>query len=352
MSLRERCQRRGGKWGVRSLRLALANEDNDRDGEVTQQELVAALGVFGVRCPHGHSDLCNFLSQFPLSTTSFAINLILEEINGTIQRTVLQAACAAYEKICVAYKATQHGEVPTVGFICQVALINRHPDVESNLVTLRDGLFCFFTLWGLPVGGLVSQALFLEFHCDLLSGKSLGTALELLQRLYNVSPSQSTAPSLVPSRKASDQIFDSVDTNKNGMLSLAELDLAVIRLWPTMNDKRAIMRAYKLADARGDGNGTLSRSEFHQFIHFLAQYTKVVELFKALDTNRDGRISFDELRVSKARLGLEKISDNELRHIFSAMDANSGGKVLFEEFAVFIAKKRGDEAMSRVTNEF
>ncbi|CUG94219.1 unnamed protein product, partial [Bodo saltans] len=104
-------------------------------------------------------------------------------------------------------------------------------------------------------------------------------------------------------------------------------DLAVMHLWPSMNDKRAIMRAYKLADSRGDSNGTLSKKEFFQFLHFLAEYTKLVQQFNAVDSDRDGRISFDELRRGKSKLGLGNISDNEIRQVFAAMDANVGGKV-------------------------
>jgi hypothetical protein len=37
------------------------------------------------------------------------------------------------------------------------------------------------------------------------------------------------------------------------MLSLAEIDKAIIELWPQFDHKRALMRAYKAADRNGDG---------------------------------------------------------------------------------------------------
>lgn len=348
--IKERCHRRGGKWGVRSLRLALANTNAKNDGNVTQNDFLAALNAFGVRCASGQSDVAAFFDESP----SVSIDSVMNKINGPIERSSLQLICAAYQAISSEYRnKVESSSVPTVEFVCQAAMMNRHPDVESNVVSLRDGLFCYFSLWGLPQTAKVSQPLFVEFHYDLLSGKSSETAIDLLNRLYDVTlEPNSNKQTLAPDRKASDAIFESIDANHNGMLSLAELDLAVMHLWPSMNDKRAIMRAYKLADSRGDSNGTLSKKEFFQFLHFLAEYTKLVQQFNAVDSDRDGRISFDELRRGKSKLGLGNISDNEIRQVFAAMDANVGGKVLFEEFAVFMAKRNGDEAMSRVTNKF
>jgi Ca2+-binding EF-hand superfamily protein len=352
----ERCQRRGGKWGVRSLRLALASANESHDGKVTARDIVTALNMFGVRCA-GQSEIADIIDT---STERTMISTVMDIINGPVDRVSLQLICAAYESVCTQHRhrterTTLSNDLPTVEFVCQVAMVSRHPDVESNAVSLRDGLFCFFALWGLPQAARVSQSLFVEFHCDLLSAKSKDVVMDLLHRLYDVTPvmvMSSNNSALAPDRSASDKLFDSIDSNKNGMLSLAELDLAVIRLWPSMNDKRAIMRAYKLADSHGNSNGTLSKKEFFQFLHFLSEYSKLVKQFNAADTNRDGRVSFDELRLSKSKLGLHDVSDNEIRQIFAAMDANGGGKVLFEEFAVFMAKRRGDEAMSRVTNKF
>jgi hypothetical protein len=46
-----------------------------------------------------------------------------------------------------------------------------------------------------------------------------------------------------------DKIFDKFDYNGNGILSLAEIDKAVLELYPHFSkNKPVIMRAYKAAD--------------------------------------------------------------------------------------------------------
>ena len=47
--------------------------------------------------------------------------------------------------------------------------------------------------------------------------------------------------------------FKKMDNNGNGLLSLAEIDKAVLHLYPSFNHKPALMRAYKSADKSGDG---------------------------------------------------------------------------------------------------
>ena len=44
-----------------------------------------------------------------------------------------------------------------------------------------------------------------------------------------------------------------MDFNGNGSLSLAEIDKAIVELWPQFDHKRALMRAYQAADRNGDG---------------------------------------------------------------------------------------------------
>ena len=41
-------------------------------------------------------------------------------------------------------------------------------------------------------------------------------------------------------------LFDRMDCNGNGGLSLAEIDKAVLELWPQFNHKKALMRAYRV----------------------------------------------------------------------------------------------------------
>lgn len=344
--VRDRVLQRGGRWGVRGFRLSLSLRD--RGPGLTSQLVAEALRDFGVFA--SSSDVEQFFKSCSVCS-NIDVGSVMQCVVGAVHRDVLQAICTAFNII----KKTARNL--TVEAVCKIVRLDRHPDVAKAAVPLREGLFCFFTLWGLPLNAAVSQNVFVEFHTDFLAGIPAITALEMLESLYGVTPlsiqqsSTEELQSLAPNKKESDRIFDSVDVNKNNMLSLAELDLAVIRLWPTLNFKPAIMRAYKLADK--NRNGSLSKSEFFAFLHYLVCYNQLLVKFRKIDKNKDGRVSFEELRASKKTLGLDaNVTDGEVREIFRAMDANGGGKVLFEEFAIFLAKRQGDDAMSKSTNEF
>ena len=63
-----------------------------------------------------------------------------------------------------------------------------------------------------------------------------------------------------PSKEERTKLFNRLDNNGNGGLSLAEIDKGVIELWPSFNCKPALLRAYKAADKSGDG--FIGRREF------------------------------------------------------------------------------------------
>jgi Ca2+-binding EF-hand superfamily protein len=68
---------------------------------------------------------------------------------------------------------------------------------------------------------------------------------------------------IVPSQEECHRLFTKIDYNGNNILSLAELDKAVIETWPAFDNKPAIMRAYKSADKNGDG--FIKRMNFASF---------------------------------------------------------------------------------------
>jgi Ca2+-binding EF-hand superfamily protein len=56
------------------------------------------------------------------------------------------------------------------------------------------------------------------------------------------------------------ELFDQLDENASGKMSIAELDKGGIMLYPALNNKPALMRAFKATD--GSGNGFIDRQEF------------------------------------------------------------------------------------------
>ena len=138
----------------------------------------------------------------------------------------------------------------------------------------------------------------------------------------------------MPSLPRERDLFSRLDMNRNNMLSLAELDKAVVELWPRFNNKPALMRAYKAADL--NGNGFLGRREFKFFLTFLVVYTNLFQRFQSMDTNGDRRLSLEEFLTAKANANR---SEAELRSIFASLDTNHGGYILFDEFCEFEAQR-------------
>jgi hypothetical protein len=77
----------------------------------------------------------------------------------------------------------------------------------------------------------------------------------------------------------------------------------------------AMIERLKAADT--DGNGTLSRAE-------AAALPRLAERFDAIDANRDGQVTFDELAAFRKSHGGKRG--------FGSADANGDGKVTREEF--------------------
>ena len=143
-------------------------------------------------------------------------------------------------------------------------------------------------------------------------------------------PPPSDAASLVMPEKAErDEIFKRIDYNGNGALSLAEIDKAVLELWPHFNHKPALMRAYKAADRSGDG--WIGRREFRLLLKYIIYFNALWDKFEEIDSDGDRRLDLAEFIAGCEVVG-HKLNASEARREFAAMDENNGGFVLFDEF--------------------
>jgi Ca2+-binding EF-hand superfamily protein len=80
--------------------------------------------------------------------------------------------------------------------------------------------------------------------------------------------------------------FDAIDTDKDGTVSLDEIKAAMAQAKKTMHDKGEA--AFKKADA--DNDGTLDKQEAKAM-------PRVAKNFDAIDTDKDGTVSMDEIRA-------------------------------------------------------
>jgi Ca2+-binding EF-hand superfamily protein/ankyrin repeat protein len=156
----------------------------------------------------------------------------------------------------------------------------------------------------------------------------------------------------LPTKAQRSALFAQVDTEATGHLSLGQIDKAITKLWPALNHKAPIMRAFKAADVAG--TGVIGRREFRLLLEYTAYFNELWDKFEAIDTNHDHRISLKEFLEGVGLLGLQ-VSPKEAEYDFREIDENEGGYVTFGEFATWCARRhigsQYDEAMFEALTE-
>lgn len=150
----------------------------------------------------------------------------------------------------------------------------------------------------------------------------------------SASPSAGDKRFTLPGREERNALFDRFDANGNGGLSLAEIDKAVLELWPQYDHKRALMRAYQAADTNKDG--FIKRREFRALLKYIVYFNGLWDTFEAIDANHDHRLNKEEFAAGCQQLNMQ-LTKAEVAEQFSLMDENGGGFVLFDEFCAWCA---------------
>jgi Ca2+-binding EF-hand superfamily protein len=128
-------------------------------------------------------------------------------------------------------------------------------------------------------------------------------------------------------------LWNRLDYNGNGMLSLAEIDKGIVESYPNLNHKSSIMRAYKASDK--NDNGFITKKEFRFLLRYIHYYNDLWNQFDDMDEDQDRRLNLDEALETLSHLvGIENPTK-----VFEEMDVNKGGYVLFDEFCSYLAKR-------------
>lgn len=136
------------------------------------------------------------------------------------------------------------------------------------------------------------------------------------------------------------KMWQHLDFNGNGKVSLAEIDKFVVENYPILNHKPALMRAYKKTDADGDKDDFVEKKEFKALIGNLFYFNKLFWLFdeSAGEKANDRRMDFNEFKVCLVTAGV-KMAEARAQQEFKKIDTNGGGQILFDEFCGWFAKK-------------
>lgn len=152
---------------------------------------------------------------------------------------------------------------------------------------------------------------------------------------------EKTILALISDEAALKSIWKQLDFNSNNIVSLAEIDKFVVEKYPLLNQKPALMRAYK----KTTGNGTLANIEC-SFVEFaqlgtllknLFYFNRLYHIFDKIDTDDDRRIDLAELKHGFALLKLE--GKHKAEDVFKEIDLNGGNLILFDEFCTWYAER-------------
>merc|ERR1719309_1788508 len=152
--------------------------------------------------------------------------------------------------------------------------------------------------------------------------------------------------------KTIDQVrtaFDQYDVDKDGSISMQELEQGMVKSGQfTAQESKLI---FDLAD--NDGDGSIDIGEFVQLMfpsagqlisnlkQNFASEADVRAAFASWDSNKDGQISFAELKSAVQRSG-QKLTDEDINAIFVVGDIDQNGEIDLDEFMKMMMPSTSD----------
>ncbi|KAG5286551.1 hypothetical protein AALO_G00016130 [Alosa alosa] len=128
------------------------------------------------------------------------------------------------------------------------------------------------------------------------------------------------------SRKTYAELFEKLDTNKDGKVDVAELRAGLIAMGVSFR-KGAAQKIVESGDKNKDGGLDIT-----EFSRYLKEHEKKLRLtFKSLDKNNDGCLDAKEIQQSLGELGMD-ISKEEARKILQSIDIDGTMTVDWNEW--------------------
>lgn len=139
-------------------------------------------------------------------------------------------------------------------------------------------------------------------------------------------------------KKNRKKLYNRIDADGSKGVTPDEVFHAVQTMWPEFDSMEAVQSAFHAADRSNDG--TIQFKEFRLLLKYLIFYDDAWEIFKALDTNADGKLQLAEFQKGIHMLDLKKSVSNPLT-AYHAMNADGSDGVELDEFAAWLAEHSG-----------
>ena len=146
------------------------------------------------------------------------------------------------------------------------------------------------------------------------------------------------------------QLWNAIDMNGNGYVSLAEFDRGVrdvLNLPHIFSLKKVLIRAYTASKNKIKGKSKYSKDyvewlEFRIILVYLRQYFEYYAMFCRIDTSDDFKVDFNEFKKALPTLEKWGVKIMDPKAEFKKIDNNNSGSIMFDEFCEYAIKKNLD----------
>ena len=151
-------------------------------------------------------------------------------------------------------------------------------------------------------------------------------------------------------RAARKKIWNAIDMNGNGFVSLAEFDRGVrdvLGLPQIFSLKKVLIRAFNAAKDKVKGKAKQSQDyvewlEFRYILVYLRQYFEYYVMFCRVDTSDDFKVDVNEFKKAGPTLAKWGVKIGDPVAEFKKIDKNNSGSIMFDEFCEYAIHKNLD----------
>ncbi|XP_075639970.1 calcium-dependent protein kinase 29-like isoform X2 [Castanea sativa] len=217
------------------------------------------------------------------------------------------------------------------------------------------GVILYILLSGVPpFWGETEKAIFdaiLEGKLDLQSSpwpSISASAKDLIKKMLTMNPTKriTVADALAENLSEEDikglkQMFNNMDTDKSGTITLEELKIGLTRLGSRLSETE-IKQLMDAADV--DKNGIIDYSEFitatmHR--HKLERDEHLYKAFKYFDQDDSGFITREELRKAMTQYGMG--DEATIDEVLEDVDTDKDGRINYDEFVAMMRRPEGEQ---------